>query len=445
MTDPELEPERIDHLRRVLDGASDSDDTPVVDPPVDRASGAIRTQARRGRNLLRRLLSRVRRSTAGFRGYDPRTVGRLSADLDGGMRSLDARFEQLRAEVRALAVWVGAEDPRNLGGRVDAVATNLELMKAELRGAERTLDELGRAIAPGAGLGAVAPRMAELRERVEALDRRVRQLGSAPASTTPPGTTAESPASVSPAPSTSPAPAGDTGSPLSSGSRFDYVGFEQRFRGDQAAVLATLRDRYLPHLRGNGPVLDLGCGRGELIRTLADEGIEGSGVDLDAGMVAEAVGAGTDAHHGDAVEFLRSQPEHSWGAITAIHVVEHLELDTLVELLELAATRLRPGGVFIAETPNPATLLVLGNSYILDPTHVWPLHPSLLGFLCERAGFRDVEFQYGSPADDYRLDLLPADGATAEVAAALNPSLERLNQVLFGPQEYAVIARTPPE
>jgi hypothetical protein len=161
-------------------------------------------------------------------------------------------------------------------------------------------------------------------------------------------------------------------------------------------------------------------------------------------MVAEAQGAGVDAHHGDAVEFLRSQPERSWGAITAIHVVEHLQLDTLVELLELAATRLQPGGIFIAETPNPATLLVLGNSYILDPTHVWPLHPSLLGFLCERAGFRDVEFQYGAPADDYRLDLLPTEGDTAAVAAALNPSLERLNQVLFGPQEYAVIARTPP-
>ena len=431
MSDPELDPSRIDELKRVLGGGSES--APGETPPsvVAEAGDTIRTQARRGRSLLRRVVGRLRRGTAGLRGYDPRTVGRLSADLDGGMRSLDARFEQLRAEVRALAVWVGAEDPRNLGGRVDAIGTNLELMKAELRGTERTLEELGRALAPGAGLGAAAPRMAELRERVEALDRRVRQLSSAP-----PSETAQPSGSAAPVDQAPTAP---------SGSRFDYVGFEQRFRGDQDTVLATLRDRYLPHLRGAGPVLDLGCGRGELIRTLAAEGIEGAGVDLDGGMVAEARGAGIDAHHGDAVEFLRSQPEHSWGAVTAIHVVEHLQLDTLIELLELAATRLKPGGVLIAETPNPATLLVLGNSYILDPTHVWPLHPSLLGFLCERAGFRDVEFLYGSPADDYRLDLLPTEGDTAAVAAALNPSLERLNQVLFGPQEYAVIARTPPE
>jgi SAM-dependent methyltransferase len=430
MSEPELDPDRIDELRHVLDGSPEPRAAGIEPSPAAAGAGTLRTQARRGRRLLRRLLGRLRRGTAGLRGYDPRTVGRLSADLDAGVRGLDARFEQLRAEVRGLAVWVGAEDPRNLGGRVDAIGTNLELLKAELRGGERTLDELGRAIAPGAGLGAVAPRMAELRERVEALDRRVRQLTATPPA--PPTTTPSA------------AVQGQEATSAPSGSRFDYVGFEQRFRGDQEAVLATLRDRYLPHLSGHQPVLDLGCGRGELLRTLAAEGIDGSGVDLDAGMVAEAQGAGVDAHHGDAVEFLRSQPERSWGAITAIHVVEHLQLDTLVELLELAATRLQPGGIFIAETPNPATLLVLGNSYILDPTHVWPLHPSLLGFLCERAGFRDVEFQYGAPADDYRLDLLPTEGDTAAVAAALNPSLERLNQVLFGPQEYAVIARTPP-
>jgi hypothetical protein len=373
MTEPELDPEHIAALRRSVEGRPEPD-APAAAPTTAAAIDTMKHQARRGRNLLRRILGRLRRRTAMVKGYDPRTVGRLSAELDSGIRSLDARFEQLRAEVRALAVWVGAEDPRNLGGRVDAVATNLELMKAELRGAERTLAELGLAIAPGAGLDAVAPRMAEMRERVNAIDRRVRQLDARGSASTPEA--GDAPAT---SPSTSPVPP-------SSGSGFDYVGFEQRFRGDPEVVLATSRDRYLELLRANQPVLDIGCGRGELLRTLADHGVEGSGVDLDPGMVSEAVAAGVDAHHGDAVEFLRSQPEASFGAITAIHVVEHLALDALIELLELAATRLVPGGVLVAETPNPATLLVLGNSYILDPTHVWPLHPSLLSFLCERAG-----------------------------------------------------------
>ena len=443
MADPDLDPDRVAALRDELAGQPAP--TELTPEPPSSEPGQLRsaatnltTQARRGRNLARRIWGRLRRRSAVVvRGYDPGTVGRLSVELDEGIRALEARFEHLRAEVRALAVWVGADDPRNLGLKVDALSTNLELLKTELRGAELSLGELGQAIAPGAGLGAAAPRMAELRERVNAIDRRVRQMAeSATAAPTEApqghsGTTSPPPATPSPAVA------------ASQGSGFDYVGFEERFRGGSEAILASARERYLDLLTANQPVLDVGCGRGELLRTMADHGVEGSGVDLDAGMVAEAVAAGVDAHHGDAIEFLRAQPEASYGAICAIHVVEHLPLDALIELLELAASRLRPGGVLIAETPNPATLLVLGNSYILDPTHVWPLHPSLLSFLCERAGFRDIELVYGSPAEDYQLDLVPEEGPTAEVAAALNPSLQRLNEVLFGPQEYAVVARTP--
>jgi hypothetical protein len=126
-----------------------------------------------------------------------------------------------------------------------------------------------------------------------------------------------------------------------------------------------------------------------------------------------------------------------------VHVAEHLPLPALVDLLELAATRLRPGGILVAETPNPASLVVLGNSYILDPTHVWPLHPSLLTFLCERAGFRDVELRFHAPAEDYHLPRLEVPEG-AEWARPVNEAVDRLNDVLFGPQEYAVVARTPP-
>ena len=131
------------------------------------------------------------------------------------------------------------------------------------------------------------------------------------------------------------------------------------------------------------------------------------------------------------------------GAIVTTHVVEHLELDVLLRFLELAVSRLRPGGVLIAETPNPASLIVLGNSYILDPTHVRPLHPSLLAFLCETAGFRDVTLQFYSPAEGYWLAPIEAPEAP-ELVAQVNAALEHLNHVLFGPQEYSVIARTPP-
>jgi SAM-dependent methyltransferase len=172
--------------------------------------------------------------------------------------------------------------------------------------------------------------------------------------------------------------------------------------------------------------------------------VQAEGVDPDAGMVAEAQGHGRAVHLGDGLAYLRDLPANELGAVISVHVVEHLPLPVLVELLELSAARLRPGGVFVAETPNPMSLIVLGNSYILDPTHVWPLHPSLLTFLAERAGFRDVSLQFYAPAEAYRLPAIDAGPDGPPWVAELNASIERLNEVLFGPQEYALIARTPP-
>jgi hypothetical protein len=82
---------------------------------------------------------------------------------------------------------------------------------------------------------------------------------------------------------------------------------------------------------------------------------------------------------------------------------------------------------------------------------VRPLHPSLLSFLCEKAGFRDVRLRFFSPATDYHLPMvtLPGDEAPGDVPAwahqladTVNTGFGRLNEVLFGPQDYAVVART---
>jgi SAM-dependent methyltransferase len=162
-------------------------------------------------------------------------------------------------------------------------------------------------------------------------------------------------------------------------------------------------------------------------------------VDLDAAMVAEGRAANRPVVLGDAVAHLRSLADGSVGAVTSFQVVEHLELTQLIALLDEAFRVLRPGGVLIAETPNPASLVVLGRSFILDPSHVWPLHPSLLTFLVEQAGFRSSQSRFFAPSSDDHLPLVhdPRD----EVAVALNAGFEHLNEVLFGPQDYAVVAR----
>jgi SAM-dependent methyltransferase len=321
----------------------------------------------------------------------------LAPKIAEQQRRLDAGSEQ---ELRALTI-------------------NLELLKGELRGLQLVLDELGEAIAPAAGIAGATARMGELRDKVHAIDRRLRAATQSRSQAQPASSLPE------------PAPGAAAG--------FDYVGFERRFRGDPQAVVAMEAERYLPLLRDHDPVLDVGCGRGELVEALLAAGVDASGVDLDEAMAADAAARGLPVRHGDAIGALRALPEASLGAIVSLHVIEHLELASLLELLALAATRLRPGGVFVAETPNPASLVVLGNSYVLDPTHVRPLHPSLMVFLCEDAGFRDVRLEFYSPAESYRLPLVD-DADAPPWAATVNAAFDKLNETLFGPQEYAVVA-----
>ena len=149
-----------------------------------------------------------------------------------------------------------------------------------------------------------------------------------------------------------------------------------------------------------------------------------------------AAGAFSD----NALQALRDATPASLGAVVCVHAVEHLELDALLELLELAVTRLRAGGVFLAETANPASLVVLSSSSTHDATHTRLLHPSVLAFLCERAGFDAVDLRYFAPSLDDALPPVTADDAPPWVDQ-INASLTRLNGVLFGPQEYAVVAR----
>lgn len=305
---------------------------------------------------------------------------------------------------------------------------NLELLKGEVRAVERRLEELGMAFAPATGLAGAGARFAELREQVVSLERRFRPVVASPGGPPPVETQV--------------APGRLTGPPVRS-ALFNYVAFERRFRGDPAKVSATLAERYADLLAAHPPVIDLGCGRAELVELLAARGVSARGVDTDPSMVADCRARGLDVVEADALSFLTDSAEGSLGSLIATHVVEHLELDALIELLDLAASRLRPGGVLVAETPNPASLIVLGNSYILDPTHVRPLHPSLLVFLCENAGFRDVRLRFFAPAEDYHLPLVDAPDAPAWVDQ-INHAFSRLNETLFGPQEYAVVATTPP-
>ena len=71
---------------------------------------------------------------------------------------------------------------------------------------------------------------------------------------------------------------------------------------------ADVRERQRPYVddfRDAAPVLDVGCGRGELLGLLRDAGIDASGIDADADMVAYARGEGLAVEQADALALPR--------------------------------------------------------------------------------------------------------------------------------------------
>jgi SAM-dependent methyltransferase len=211
-----------------------------------------------------------------------------------------------------------------------------------------------------------------------------------------------------------------------------YSLFEERFRGSPDDV-ARKQMFYLPFLRGvPGPVFDAGCGRGEFLRLLGEAGIAARGVEA-SGVAAETCrAAGLDVREGDAVDDLAAAPSGSLGAVVAFQVVEHWPAAQTFRFLAEARRALAPGGVLIVETVNTNSLSAM-NAFYLDPTHVRPVPPEALRFLCDAAGFPDPRVELLSPLPD------------SERLVERSENDVRLNEMLFGPQDYAVIARVPTE
>jgi 2-polyprenyl-3-methyl-5-hydroxy-6-metoxy-1,4-benzoquinol methylase len=167
-----------------------------------------------------------------------------------------------------------------------------------------------------------------------------------------------------------------------------YVAFEDLFRGPAERVADSQRP-YLPLVREHAPVLDVGCGRGEFLRLLADEGIAAEGVDIDEGMVRRCRELGLEATRADANEYLEGIDDGALGAVFSAQVIEHLPQAELQRMIALAARKLRPGGLFIAETVNPHRLSSL-KTFWVDPTHQHPIFPEVALAACAIAGFESA-------------------------------------------------------
>ncbi|OFA02579.1 bifunctional 2-polyprenyl-6-hydroxyphenol methylase/3-demethylubiquinol 3-O-methyltransferase UbiG [Duganella sp. HH101] len=171
-----------------------------------------------------------------------------------------------------------------------------------------------------------------------------------------------------------------------------YRAFEDRYRGSRELIKQRLR-AYEPFfgplrtLQAPPAALDLGCGRGEWLELLGEQGFRAHGVDLDDGMLAACRERGLDVELGDAIACLRALPDNSLAVVSAFHLVEHIPFELLQTLVAESRRVLLPGGLLIMETPNPENLVVGASSFYLDPTHLRPIPPQLLAFVTEFGGF----------------------------------------------------------
>ncbi len=105
-----------------------------------------------------------------------------------------------------------------------------------------------------------------------------------------------------------------------------YAGFENRFRGSEEDIRKQLSG-YADAFRKGGKVLDLGCGRGEFLDLLRENGIEGEGVDLNGQMIDICLDKGLNCRQGASLNASPQVPDGSLDGIFSSQVVEHLRPD----------------------------------------------------------------------------------------------------------------------
>jgi O-antigen chain-terminating methyltransferase len=223
---------------------------------------------------------------------------------------------------------------------------------------------------------------------------------------------------------------------------FEYLLFENRHRGQEREIRSRLRT-YLPYFQKARSVLDIGCGRGEFLELLRDAGITARGVELNQEMVNLAREKGLEVIRDDGLEYLRNLPEGELDGIFLAQVIEHLGPEVLRDLVRTAFLKLAPGGVLLAETVNPQCLTTFSGAFYVDLSHRNPIHPEAARFLWESLGFTRVDLLYVSPyPEEMRLqEMVRRDDESYEdeMARVLNDNVRRLNGLLYGYQDYAVV------
>ncbi len=216
----------------------------------------------------------------------------------------------------------------------------------------------------------------------------------------------------------------------------NYLDFENRFRGSTEEIKARV-ERYFDYFQTDDYILDIGCGRGELLELAENHSIRAKGIDIYEPFYKLCKKKGLNVELVDGLNYLNTCKNDTYDGIVSIHVIEHLSSTYLIDLIKACNDKLKNGGKIILETPNPKSVYTLTNTFYIDMGHTKPVHPETLKYLLNEFGFEIIK-------EDYPEYARVNDGIfkyQENMSLEFNKKIDFLNNLLYASQDYAIIAK----
>lgn len=226
---------------------------------------------------------------------------------------------------------------------------------------------------------------------------------------------------------------------LIKGGKLNYFDFENHFRGSRTLIKERFA-AYVPYFQipPTEMVADLGCGRGEFIELMYENGVHVKGVDNYQPFIDYCRERGFDVDKSDALTWLNSCPDNSLSGIFMGQVIEHVSFDYAIALIKCAYRKLKVDCYFVLETPNSQSLSTYCNFYI-DAGHTKPIHYATLEYIFNIVGYQNIQrLNNELTLSKCRLSLLED---SIQVSDSINKNITILNNTLFGYEDYSLIAK----
>ncbi|HVF75613.1 MAG TPA: methyltransferase domain-containing protein [Acidimicrobiales bacterium] len=189
-------------------------------------------------------------------------------------------------------------------------------------------------------------------------------------------------------------------------------------------------DHWLPLLvdalrEAGGRVLHVECGNGELVRALADKGVDAYGVQPYGNPSDDEL----DIRMDGVVEHLGKVPDATLAGIVLSGCVDRFPKAALLRLADQAVSRLAPGGVLAVVGTDPVAWERTRSTVEVDLGAGRPFHGDTWAHLLRERGLEATLHAGPRP--------------TLDVPEPLRAWAERVDAALFPPTSFAVVAARP--